>query len=723
MMSTYSLSRLPTNESTMKEFKEIFAMSSCEIEDLLSSAIYYMELVDENPDNGETMRHLSELLLENASSPCQDNFVILVGDGKTYEHLMHIKHLYGAELDKLLIFPGDWHTLANYQPVLMKAYYHAGLKELAMSSGHRGETLNSLEKCSHFKRTHNFLMQVWQALYQQMLNAYINKNALFSLTDSISRILTKKELSSTEILKQVDSLLSDDHQNFQSFIKEYCKKDDTWKFWAQFVFEDCLAYIGLYLAVRNHNWKLRVTCLKQMAPLFSAYDRIHYQQLIPHHLADLKKFPSKILNCFEAGAFSVSLTGVKGHSVALDEAHEMCINKDMKAAIARPTKAYLQKTSLFLRYRIAAHKHLLKQVYLPSEIGTQTEETLWSKNMKTRENVCAMLQTIQDFNLLPQNIESNRGITNVFNGITASLSQSHDLLNFRKIGYDNNMRYIKHRLLKVPSTSAPIRQQRLLTFATKQKRKTRMTHKERESKQTIKCLRQRLAWCNRTGQSYNTTSEQYSIYPRAICDETGIPQRGAKANWTDKLSKRYSLANPPVVFNTLPTGWVPEAVIIDGMFLIQCAPLRQTSTISRYAELLFNRFTLHHFKSGAIEVHLIFDSPSMQPFNPKNYERTRRDSAHTSTNSHKHITFTPFTKIPNSWRSLIECRECKQSIMAALSLAYVQIDLKLGAHQKLIVAGSLQDVWEISGSGTPPQTRELYNTNAEEENLEACLSE
>ena len=59
-----------------------------------------------------------------------------------------------------------------------------------------------------------------------------------------------------------------------------------------------------------------------------------------NHLADLKKFPSKILDCFEAGTFSVSLIGVKGRLVALDETHKMCINKDMKAAIARPTKAY-----------------------------------------------------------------------------------------------------------------------------------------------------------------------------------------------------------------------------------------------------------------------------------------------------------------------------------------------------------------------------------------------
>ena len=155
-------------------------MSSCKVEDLLPSSIYYMELVDENPDDSDTMQHLSELLLENVTSLYQDNFVILVGDGKTYEHLMQIKHLYGEELEKLLIFPGHWHTLANYQPLLMKVYYHAGLKELAMSSGYRGETLNSLEKCSHFKRTHNFILQVWQALISKCL-MHMCINTPFSL--------------------------------------------------------------------------------------------------------------------------------------------------------------------------------------------------------------------------------------------------------------------------------------------------------------------------------------------------------------------------------------------------------------------------------------------------------------------------------------------------------------------------------------------------------------
>ena len=83
-----------------------------------------MELLDEHPDSVDTMRHVAEILLQKCSSDYQNCYVLLVGDGKTYEHLMKIKCLHGMELKNL---PGDWHVLANFQEVLMKIYYSAGL--------------------------------------------------------------------------------------------------------------------------------------------------------------------------------------------------------------------------------------------------------------------------------------------------------------------------------------------------------------------------------------------------------------------------------------------------------------------------------------------------------------------------------------------------------------------------------------------------------------------
>ena len=92
-------------------------------------------------------------------------------------------------------------------------------------------------------------------------------------------------------MKRIEALVQDAemHPNFMKFIQQMAQTDDTWKFGAQFVFSDCYSYLGLYLAIRSSNWKLRVcTCsLKQIAPLFAAFDHDYYERIIPHDLADL----------------------------------------------------------------------------------------------------------------------------------------------------------------------------------------------------------------------------------------------------------------------------------------------------------------------------------------------------------------------------------------------------------------------------------------------------
>ena len=51
--------------------------------------------------------------------------------------------------------------------------------------------------------------------------------------------------------------------------------------------------------------------------------------------------PGDVLRFFESGAFVCSITDKLMHSVALDEAHEMCINKDLKTTIVRPTNTLI----------------------------------------------------------------------------------------------------------------------------------------------------------------------------------------------------------------------------------------------------------------------------------------------------------------------------------------------------------------------------------------------
>jgi len=66
--------------------------------------VYYMELINENPDRDEIMCLVAEKLLEKFDITEQNGWVMQVWDGKTYQHLMNIKHQYGVALQKLIIF-------------------------------------------------------------------------------------------------------------------------------------------------------------------------------------------------------------------------------------------------------------------------------------------------------------------------------------------------------------------------------------------------------------------------------------------------------------------------------------------------------------------------------------------------------------------------------------------------------------------------------------------
>ena len=64
----------------------------------------------------------------------------------------------------------------------------------------------------------------------------------------------------------IRSLLEEmnESQAIHGYIKKKSDQDNTWRFWARFVFEDCLPYIVLFMAIRSENWELRMASLKQI---------------------------------------------------------------------------------------------------------------------------------------------------------------------------------------------------------------------------------------------------------------------------------------------------------------------------------------------------------------------------------------------------------------------------------------------------------------------------
>ena len=62
--------------------------------------------------------------------------MIVEGDAKLYEIFQSLKLEYGDELKWLLVYPGDWHILKNYQIAVIKPYFESGLRELAKACKH-----------------------------------------------------------------------------------------------------------------------------------------------------------------------------------------------------------------------------------------------------------------------------------------------------------------------------------------------------------------------------------------------------------------------------------------------------------------------------------------------------------------------------------------------------------------------------------------------------------
>lgn len=143
----------------------------------------------------------------------------------------------------------------------MKAYFAAGLREIAKATGYNSSTLNSLEKCSNFKRTHHFILQVWEALYISMLVTFIHSNNKQTFVDEVRELVlvgSEGNVAPLELISKVNEKVQENGMKelFFNYLSTQAEKDKTWQILKDFVFENCLAYVTLFLSIRGSNWHL-----------------------------------------------------------------------------------------------------------------------------------------------------------------------------------------------------------------------------------------------------------------------------------------------------------------------------------------------------------------------------------------------------------------------------------------------------------------------------------
>ena len=153
------------------------------------------------------------------------------------------------------------------------------------------------------------------------------------------------------------------------------------------------------------------------------------------------------------------------HSVGLDEAHEMLINKSCKMSVVRPTPDHINTVAHYLPYRTKAIENFAKYLF-PEEKKTYEVSPL-SKNVKRGQNVNSQIEAINKSGML-EYVCADRGLLNPFSKKTANSQKSLDLLTFRDVGQQEFLNHITFTILKQPSTSTTVvRKRRLQTFSLK----------------------------------------------------------------------------------------------------------------------------------------------------------------------------------------------------------------------------------------------------------------
>ena len=233
------------------------------------SNVLYLNVMDAKSDSKDTlMTMLQELHLEFIKKQRREHLVV-ERDAKLYELLQSLKYEYGDELEWVIPYPGDWHMLMNYQAALMKPYFDAGLKALAEACGY---PVAAIQSTSHFKRTHYFIIESWEAMYRAMLETFLQISVTCNCTcpstctcqctftspkellENVTRILIEADTDCEQTFRtrfnvaiaKISDISVQMYSQFKQFIQTM---DDTWRFWVQYVFVDAMAYISLFLAI------------------------------------------------------------------------------------------------------------------------------------------------------------------------------------------------------------------------------------------------------------------------------------------------------------------------------------------------------------------------------------------------------------------------------------------------------------------------------------------
>ena len=197
-------------------------------EDVEESNVVYVDIVSLPADSKDTILQVLNKIYSKFVGELRNRWVIVVGDAKTFDILQDLKNEHGKQMEWILPLPGDWHIMFNYQKVLLKIYGDASPLQIVKASGHQAETLTSLAQARHFKRTHQFVLQSFEAIMRAFIRLYLKDleskpemaQTLSSFHSIVSDLATT--LSKVEIVSDFENLVEEADKSFSEKLSTFC---------------------------------------------------------------------------------------------------------------------------------------------------------------------------------------------------------------------------------------------------------------------------------------------------------------------------------------------------------------------------------------------------------------------------------------------------------------------------------------------------------------------
>ena len=664
-----------------------------------ASNFKYMCVLDEKADRPETIESVCADMYNKFKINDEINHLIVAGDAATYEIINRVKAANGGFYDWVIPYLGDWHILKNAQEVLMKLFWDAGVKYIPKTTPMQ-TTLKNLKSCSNFKKTHRFLLQIYESMFMYQLrtffefkqmsdSSYNPDDAILSVIVDVVNSLTRSEGcfdvdefldKQAKVMGRVDKFRCD----FNTFCEEMSSKFETFRFWDRFLREDCFGYIELWIALRSRNWNMRVHALKLLTPLFRACDRQNYSKLIPTHLAQMMALPNYTLEHFEKGGFASNINGVNFSSIGIDEAHECTINKDCKMSLSKSLPQNMNQIAETVQYAAqlvhvyvnqlgAARKQYLQRDFAPSVIECEIK------------NIQVYFKRFCESHIFDLSQEAS--LFQAFTMIPATLPVQKDMLTYREVGKLSIDLYVKFALVRDGSIAKlPIRKLLLHTFAPDKVTKRKTNYIVKEAKLITLCYKRTIMLSNELNRPVKELC-QFLETPRAICTSNGLPYHGQKSSVYNIFEKRYKSTSCPV----LESFHFPQnetCLIAEGMNIIHTKPLGFFKFFSDYAHHIVAKWVgpyLTKFKYR--DVRILFDMPSGQ-LTPKCIEQDRRDKGSVDDMVYDSISDSTKLPLPSKWAEFLGIRENKRKLCTYLSHKFLElVPALLSPQQQFVTSG------------------------------------